>query len=78
MERVLRDEPMPDASHVTIPKAKPSGFEITIRCLDDGERVSLRTVRLPWGLSMSPTNVAKRVAIVLREYTPEINGNRYI
>lgn len=70
VERAARDEPLPDTSHVVFPKSKPSGFEITIRCLDDGETVKLRTVRLPWGLSISPTAVGRRVACVVANYLP--------
>lgn len=70
IERTLRDEPLPDTSHVMFPKTKPIGFEITIRCLDDGESVKLRTHRYPWGLSISPTACARRVAAVLAHYEP--------
>lgn len=70
VERALRDEPMPDTSHVTFPTPNPSGFEITIRCLEDGESVKLRTHRYPWGLSISPTECGRRIAAVLSHYKP--------
>lgn len=70
LERVSREEPMPDTSGCYVPQVKPSGFRITITCLDDGERVSFKTVRLPWGLSISPTKVAQRVAKLLGNYLP--------
>lgn len=69
MERAMREEPMPDTSHVTTPpKARPM-FTVTIRCCD-GESVMLPIYEAPWGLSISPTAVARRVAMVLREYRP--------
>ena len=68
MERHLRDEPMPDTSHVIVPKLKPSGFRVSITCLDDGERVSFTASRLPWGLSVSPTLAGRKVATVLQNY----------
>ena len=30
MERVAREEPMPDTSHVVIPRLRPSGFRVTV------------------------------------------------
>ena len=73
LERAMRDEPMPDNSHVCIPRIKPSGFRVTIECLDDGQRASFTSSRLPWGLSVSPTAAGKRVAVLLREYQPNKN-----
>lgn len=70
LERLARDEPMPDTSHVVTPRIKPSGFRVTIQCLDDGERVSFTATRLPWGLSISPTLAGRKVATVLRHYLP--------
>jgi hypothetical protein len=67
--RHLREEPMPDMSHCCpMPKRKPSGFRVTIECLDDGERVSFTSSRLPFGLSVSPTLAGKKVAAVLQNY----------
>jgi len=68
LERVAREEPMPDLSHVVIPKCKPSGFRVTIKCLDDGECVSFVSHRTPWGLSISPTKAGKKLACVMKEY----------
>lgn len=70
LERLARDEPMPDMSHVIMPRLKPSGFRVTVECLDDGQRVSLTASRLPWGLSVSPTMAGRKVAAVLRYYQP--------
>jgi hypothetical protein len=42
-----------------------------VRCLDDGARASFRSLRTPFGLSVSPTLAGKRVACVLREYAAE-------
>ena len=71
IERATADPQMPDLSHcVPPPKLKPSGFEVTVRCLDDGARASFRALRLPWGLSISPTLAGRKVACVLREYLP--------
>lgn len=70
MERAMRDEPMPDTSHVKVPRLKPSGFTVSIRCLDDGERVSFTARRTPWGLSVSPTLAGRKVAAVLAHYMP--------
>lgn len=61
---------MPGTSHVVLPRAKPSGFRVVITCLDDGERVQFTAFRTPWGLSISPTLAAKKVFVVLSEYTP--------
>ena len=62
---------MPDTSHVTLPRLKPSGFRVTVECLDDGERASFTAARLPWGLSVSPTAAGRRVAAVMANYQPE-------
>lgn len=64
--------PLPDMSHVKIPRAKPSGFRVQITCLDDGERVSFTAHRTPWGeLSLSPTMAGRKVACVLANYQPK-------
>lgn len=68
IERAMREEPMPDMSHVAIHPHKPSGFRVTVECLDDGERVSFTASRLPWGLSVSPTLAGRKVAAVLQHY----------
>lgn len=68
--RVLREEPMPDTSHVRLPPLHPSGFRVTIECLDDGERVSFTAARFPWGLSVSPTAASKKVFAILKHYQP--------
>lgn len=70
MARALSQEAMPDASHVAVPATKPSGFTVSIRCLDDGERVSFTAHRTPWGLSISPTLAGRKVAAVLANYQP--------
>lgn len=53
-----------------MPKIKPSGFEVTVRCLDDGARSSFRSLRTPFGLSISPTLAGRKVACVIKNYTP--------
>lgn len=70
MERVARDEPMPDVSHTSWPRYRPSGFRVTVECLDDGKRASFTAHRLPWGLSVSPTAAGRKVAAVLSNYNP--------
>ena len=70
LARVAREEPMPDTSHVVMSPRKPSGFRVTIECLDDGERVSFTASRPPWGLSISPTLAGRKVFTVLSHYTP--------
>lgn len=70
LERAAREEVMPEMSHVVLPRLKPSGFRVTIECLDDGERASFTSTRLPWGLSVSPTLAGRKVATVLKEYQP--------
>lgn len=70
LERALRPEAMPDVSAVPVPRPKPSGFTVSIRCLDDGERVSFTARRTPWGLSVSPTLAGRKVASVLAHYHP--------
>jgi len=55
---------------VTHTHAQPSGFRVTIECLDDGERVQFTTVRGPHGLTISPTLAGQRVFAVLRHYLP--------
>lgn len=68
--RVARPESMPDTSHAVLPVLKPSGFRVTITCLDDGERVSFTAQRGPWGLTVSPTMAGRKVAAVLANYRP--------
>lgn len=71
IERLSMPDVTPDASRVKIPKSKPAGFEITIRCLDDGERVKFRALRAPWGgLTVSPTLAGRKVSAILKNYTP--------
>jgi len=71
IERLTDDVSMPDVSHCPIPKSRPSGFLITIKCLDDGERVKIRTHRDPWGrLLISPTTAGRQVAALLANYLP--------
>jgi hypothetical protein len=70
-ERAARPESMPDTSHVVPQPRKPSGFRVTITCLDDGERVSFIAARMPWGLTtISPTLAGRKVAAVLANYKP--------
>lgn len=52
------------------PRAKPSGFRVTITCLDDGESVSFTSANTPLGLSISPTLAGRKVAAVLANYYP--------
>lgn len=70
MERAMREEPNTCPQGIAMPRLKPSGFRVTVECLDDGARVSFTASRLPWGLSVSPTLAGKRVATVLKEYIP--------
>jgi hypothetical protein len=65
-----RTEPMPDCSHVILPRLKPSGFRVSITCLDDGERVTFTGARGPFGLTVSPTLAGRKVAAVLANYRP--------
>lgn len=76
LERLARDEPLPDTSRVVLPRLKPSGFRVTIECLDDGQRVSLTVARLPWGLSVSPTLAGRKVAAVIANYQPITKGTK--
>lgn len=69
LERLAMYDPMPDTSHVVMPRPKPSGFRITVECLDDGQRASLTVTRLPWGLSVSPTMAGRKIATILKYYT---------
>lgn len=72
IERASAEPKMPDTSHCEpMPKIRPSGFEVVVRCLDDGARASFRALRMPRGLSVSPTLAGKRVACVLKNYTAE-------
>ena len=50
---------------------KRHGFRITVECLDDGARSCLVTLRTPFGLTIPPAIVGRKVACVLREYTTE-------
>ena len=73
IDRANADPIMPDLSHYPkMPRAKRSGFRVTIECLDDGAKSSFVAQRTPFGLSVSPTVAGKRVACVLREYIPEV------
>lgn len=70
LARVARPEVMPDTSHVVVPRCKPAGFRVSITCLEDGERVSFTSARMPWGLSVSPSLAGRKVAAVLANYLP--------
>jgi hypothetical protein len=70
VERAMREEPMPDTSHVRVPRRKPSGFRVTVECLDDGERVSFTCSNGPYGLTISPTLAGHKVSVILKEYKP--------
>ena len=48
---------------------KRHGFRVTVECLDDGARSCLVTLRTPFGLTIPPALVGRKVACVLREYT---------
>jgi len=52
------------------PKRKPSGFRVTIECLDDGERVQFTSFNGPHGLTVSPTLAGKKVSAILSFYKP--------
>ncbi|HTJ77692.1 MAG TPA: hypothetical protein VL357_01730 [Rariglobus sp.] len=51
-------------------KSKPSGFRITIVCLDDGEHASFTTNVGPFGLTIAATDCGRRVASVITHYKP--------
>lgn len=73
LERVAREEEYPDTSTTHIPKRNSSGFRITVECLEDGEKVSFSTLRLPikdFPLSISPTLAGKKVTMILANYVP--------
>ncbi len=59
------------AGNTPLPKRKPSGFRVTIECLDDGERVQFTTAHGPHGLTVSPTLAGKKVSAILSFYKPE-------
>jgi len=71
MTRLTAEPVLPDTSHIVAQRIKPGGFRVTVECLEDGERVSFSSHRLPWGLSVSPTLAGKKVAAVLANYLPE-------
>ena len=75
IERLTAEPIMPDTSHIVAPRIKPSGFRVTVECLDDGERVSFTASRLTWGLSVSPTLAGKKVSKVLSNYFPQKEPN---
>jgi|GEM_PF-3221590 hypothetical protein len=70
LARAFADPVLPDTSHCVMPRAKASGFRVTIECLDDGERVSFTAARGPFGLTISPTRAGRKVACVLANYLP--------
>lgn len=47
------------------------GFRVTVECLDAVARSCLVTLRTPFGLTIPPALVGRKVACVLREYIPE-------
>lgn len=49
---------------------KRHGFRVTVECLDDGTRSSFVSERTPFGLTISPSIAARKVACVLKNYTP--------
>lgn len=69
LERLARDEPMPDVSGTFVPKRLAPLFVVSIRCRD-GERVTLPVHEIPGGLSVSPTAAGRKVAAVLKHYRP--------
>lgn len=70
MERATRDEPLPDCSHVVIPKAARPLFVVTIKC-SDGEKVALPIhVTSRGSLSVSPTLAGRKIAAILTYYRP--------
>ncbi len=75
MARAFAEPVMPDLSHCEdilkgARRPKPSGFMITIRCLDDGESARLVIPRGPYGLIPSPTVALRRIGYVLKQYFP--------
>ncbi len=76
MERAFSEEPMPDTLHCCLPSTKPSGFRVSITCLDDGERVSFTAARGPFGLTISPTLAGRKIAAVMANYQPA-NAGRF-
>lgn len=70
MERAARDEPMPDCSHVIIPKAAEPLFVVSVKC-SDGEKVTLPIHATSCGrLSVSPTLAGRKIAAILTNYRP--------
>ena len=69
MDRADREEPMPDLSHVTMPRHAAPLFVVSIRCRD-GQRVTLPISETPHGLSISATLAAQKVFHVLSKYRP--------
>lgn len=71
LARVASEEPMPDMSHCPplSSHSRPTGFRVSITCLEDGERVSFVAARGPFGLTISPTLAGRKVACVLANYT---------
>ena len=55
-------------------KQLKGGFRVTVECLEDGERASFTSTRLPWGLSVSPTLAGRKVSAVLRHYSAKQNS----
>ena len=69
--RVNAEPTMPDMPFTVVEvRPKPSGFRVTIECLDDGERVQFTSARGPHGLTVSPTLAGRKVAAVLAYYIP--------
>lgn len=78
IERTFREDTLPDMSHCPpMHGGKPTGFRVTIQCLDDGERVSFITARGPYGLTISPTLAGRKVACVLANYTSATNAKGF-
>ena len=53
---------------------KRHGFRVAVECLDDGVRASFITERTPFGLTISPSIAARKVACVLKNYTPILSN----
>jgi len=61
----------PDVPQAAVPRGRPTGFRVTVECLEDGQRASFTAARGPFGLTISPTLAGRRVTCVLQYYVPE-------
>jgi hypothetical protein len=69
IERLSLSLVLPDTSHLVAPKCARPLFTITIRCRD-GAVERLRIYERPFGLSISPTMVGRKIAAAVGNYRP--------